>query len=513
MPLLPYLDGGVPDRPRGVPSLPVGQGAQAFAQALQDVSQATQRIFEANQRSQVRRALADSAVELGAAQDETIASGDFQGAEEKFSKAIEAQRARSKGLKGIYADEFALQLDTLGAGETLRLRGWAREEAARGVRANIDASTQSWVSRFADTGETSYFDQALRDLDGALADHALTPEQHQTAREGLYRQAASDRAAVMIRKDPEAAMLTLQTDPFFDNISEAQRGSLLSAAEQQARVQANARASRDKDALEAAGHEAYKGFVDKAVAGTWTLADAQRVRDVVSDDDYKEMVNVAANGGRLKPPEGAGRDPATYSTLYDLAESGDPSASARIRMETATGGITPEQHNTLLRLSDTKRFQTARDLIKSAFPRDTVFNMEAKTVTFRDDERAASARAAFEDWVRTKGSDASVDEARKQAQLIINDYRESARGQMGEVLPKPHAAPSKPTTWEHVQAADAATWAAFSAAYGGGKTTADTEWRVLEAILRDPEFQDQVRILNQWRALLPRPAKTTGAPK
>lgn len=512
MPLLPYLDGGTPNRPRGVPSLPVGQGAQAFAQALQDVSRATQRIFEANQRSQVRRALAESAVALGTAQDEIVASGDFEGAEEKFGKAIEAQRARADGLKGMFADEFTTQLDTLGAGETLRLRGWAREAAARGVRANIDASSQAWISRFADTGEQSYFNQALSDLDGALAAHALTPEQHQAAREGLYRQAASDRAAVLIRKDPEGAMLTLQTDPFFDNIPETQRSSLLNAAEVQARVDASAREAQRKALLVEAGHSAYKDFIDKAGAGKWTLEDAYRVRDVVSEDDYKEMVNVARNGGSLPRPEGAGRDPAVFTALYDLADAGDPEATTQIRRATAMGEVTPEQHNTLLRLSDTSRFQGARDIIKAAFPRDTVFNMEAKTVTFRDDERAASARAAFEDWVRVKGEDATVDEARKQAQLIIADYRESARARTGEVLPKPHAAPSKPTTREQVQAANAATWQVFSKKYGGGKTTADTEWQVLDAILRDPEFQDQVRILNAWLLLYPEPPKQ-GAPR
>jgi hypothetical protein len=234
MPELPYLDAGVGEAssvPRGFASAG-GDGAAAIASTLQGVAAASQRIFDKHQRSKLRLALSQSAIALGEAQDQIRAAGNFETAEEEFQKAVAAQRDAAKGLGGEYAQEFEMQLATLSAGETLRLRDWARQETARSVRANADSSSKNWIARFADTGEDDFLTQAFADLEEA--GDAFKPEELVTARENLLLQAAGDRAAVLIQRDPKSAEVAFKTDPFFDRIPEAKRAQLIEAAQAEA---------------------------------------------------------------------------------------------------------------------------------------------------------------------------------------------------------------------------------------------------------------------------------------
>lgn len=506
MPLLPYLDAGSPPASPGPVRTAEGQGGIAFADALRDVAVVTQRIGDARQRAKLSTALVDSTIELGEAQDAIRASGDFEGAEATFTKALDAQRERAKELRGEYAAEFENRLRTLGAQESLNIRSWAREESARATRVDAESDLQKLSARFADAGTPSILEQAEEILLRATEDGAYGIDEVSQVREDWLSRTAADRAAVLLHKDPLLAKEAIESgEGIFNQIPERVRIGFLEQAEGRIESSLRERELREKDLRDRVSDEVRKGLVRLAAPGGpgITREDVEAVSEYLDASQFEHAMKLVSSGGRLR--DGRGGSPEVFISLSTAASAGENVQSGADSALLA-GEITRPEYDQILGVSRKRVFGDAVRYVVESTKVSEANNDPAARL------RSAEAVAQMNDWI-LRNPESSREEASKKAREIVRDAVFVDLSQDLGLL-KPTVLSQRPSSLEEVEMARNETLRQFMRSYGleASLETARDDLDVaiqenpaaVRRLLSDPEFRQQILLIRNWRRMIER---------
>ena len=499
-----------------------GRGRAAFGEATQRLAEIGDTLYSAELTSRTRLASVNAEVKLREIAQAVKDENDPDTAEARYGEQAEQVKEQfSAGLPGQFGQQFELDYkDSVSRGQ-MGVRGWVREKRVEHTRAQTDEVLTRLGDLAADAGpdEMALFrDQAHTALSESGA--AFSPEEQLSRRESWDRGLSRAKYREAIRVDPVGARAALEENRFPGLSGEEKQVFISAAIDEHERQVREARYDRNAAAVESdrarakAAEAISKNLIDLAGPNGpgVSMADLAGIRETGTDTEYMAWVKVVQEGrGRLAKP-GGGTDGGIYAGLYDAAAEGDPSAGQAIREATIDGAITPAQHDTLLKVSTDTRFKDARATIAAAFPVDRLSQgfaaLNAKFAGKIDPVIATAARRDFEDWVASN-ADATRDEARVKADVIVRDYKAAEVDLQGRAIPTLSPMRARPTSHAEVDAALAQVAASVSE-----RNQIPPLLMSPDVLRRDPDFRAQAILAQRWRDWLDeQPVKAAGATK
>ena len=239
-----------------------------------------------------------------------------------------------------------------------------------------------------------------------------------------------------------------------------------------------------KELQENTRNDGYELMANGELSIEWVKAHREEL-----DDQYREFLDAAVNGGTFKKADAANADPGAYVDLINRASSGE---DIRLDAESALRGgrIKKAWYDQIVKQATDHRFGDADSYITTALKTEGEFNPAAQKMQ-------ANAQEQWQQW-KIDHPDASRRDAMEEAKAIVEDAS-IVRGnflKISTVRPRHAVMAGKEID---INATRAATMQEFMTRLQIPDGAPPERMR--ELLEADPAFRQQAKIIAEWEAI------------